>query len=271
MSLGATIIITTSMALSQAPKVLASSCVPPPPSKTSAPPRRAKSVVSAKPRFVHLPSIQLEKCLIVLTSASRIQCSGTRPSCERCIARGHACVYVDDPKRVRRSTSNTSLCHRSNHVQSRSVSRRASYQSILAESALDDVHCLSPCSPVLSALRLDPDPQPNFSTALELNHEDSYDGEFSSAIQLSESPCMLSVQSAPPDPSSSTSFHSPQPMRYPQLEPLLSISIPGTNEVPALESTSSSPASTSSQSTPLLDYSGMIDQAFVAGEFGYDR
>jgi hypothetical protein len=219
--------------------------------------------------------LQIENHLIVLTSISHIQCSGTRPSCERCLARGHGCVYVEDPKRVRRSTSNTSLCHRSHHVQSRSVSRRTSYQSILAESTLDHVRSLSPRSPVLSALQLDPDSDPDFSAVLDFNHEDSYDGGFSSAIHLPDPQCVLSVQSAPPDQSTnppSASFHSPQPMRYPQLEPLLSISIPGTDEIPALESTSSSPASTSSQSTPLLDYQpGMLDHTFVAGEFGYDR
>lgn len=214
------------------------------------------------------------KASTVLTATSRVQCSGTRPSCERCIARGHTCVYVDDPKRVRRSTSNTSLCHRSSHSQSRSVSRRTSSQPIMAESLLDEAYCSSPPSPIMSGLQLEPDSEPEFPTAVELSHEPSYDGEFSSVIQLPETPYALSIQSAPlespiPPPGS---VHSPQPMRYPQLGSLLSISIPGTDEMPALESTSSSPASTSSQSTPLLDYQpGMFEHGLVPEEFGYDR
>lgn len=204
----------------------------------------------------------------------KAKCSGTRPSCERCIARGHTCVYVDDPKRVRRSTSNTSLCHRSSRSQSRSVSRRASSQSIMAEPLLDETHCSSPRSSIMSGLQLEPDSEPEFPTAVEFNHETSYDGEFSSVIQLPETPYALSIQSASldsPNPPPG-SVHSPQPMRYPQLGSLLSISIPGTDEIPALESTSSSPASTSSQSTPLLDYqSGVFENGFVPGEFGYDR
>ena len=126
----------------------------------------------------------------------------------------------------------------------------------------------------MSGLQLEPDSEPEFPTAVELSHEPSYDGEFSSVIQLPETPYALSIQSAPlespiPPPGS---VHSPQPMRYPQLGSLLSISIPGTDEMPALESTSSSPASTSSQSTPLLDYQpGMFEHGLVPEEFGYDR
>ena len=108
-------------------------------------------------------------------------------------------MYVDDPKRVRRTVSSTSL-----ETQSRSVST---------------------------------------PTALD--------------------------QSTDTPPSS---VHSPQPMRYPQLVPLLSISIPGGDEVPALESTSSSPASPSSLSTPLLGYQpGTYHNNFAVDEFGYDR
>ena len=59
-------------------------------------------------------------------------------------------------------------------------------------------------------------------------------------------------------------------MYYPQLTLLLLISLPGGEEVPALESTSSSPASPMSQPTPLLDHpSWMCDQNFVTGEFLY--
>jgi hypothetical protein len=223
--------------------------------------------------FANLPT--RTRISFVLTSASRIQCSGTRPSCERCLARGHTCVYVDDPKRVRRSVSNTSLGRRSHHSQSRSLSRRTSPQSITAESPLDDPHCSSPCSPVMGILPLEPDSEAEFSTAIKLDHEDPYDGDF---LRSFNSPrphtCSPSNrhsldQSINPPPSS---VLSPQPMRYPQLGPLLSISIPGGDEVPALESTSSSPASSSSQSTPLLGYQpGMYDPSFVAGEFGYDR
>jgi len=126
----------------------------------------------------------------------------------------------------------------------------------------------------MSGLQLEPDSEPEFPTAVEFNHETSYDGEFSSVIQLPETPYALSIQSASldsPNPPPG-SVHSPQPMRYPQLGSLLSISIPATDEIPALESTSSSPASTSSQSTPLLDYqSGVFENGFVPGEFGYDR
>ena len=212
----------------------------------------------------------------ILISASRIQCSGTRPSCERCLARGHTCVYVDDPKRVRRSVSGTSLGPRSHRTESRSFSnsRRTSSQFI-AESPLDDTHFSSPCSPVMGMLPLDPDSEVEFSAAVEFTHEDPYGGGFSSVVQLPETPYPLSIQSASLDQSanaSPSSVLSPQPMRYPQLAPLLSISIPGGEEVPALESASSSPASPPSQPTPLLDYpSGMYDQNFVAGEFGYDR
>jgi len=128
---------------------------------------------------------------------------------------------------------------------------------------------------VIGVLSLELDSETEFSTAIKLNHEDLYDGEFPSVIQLPETPYMLSIQSVSLDQSTNTppaSVLSPQPMRYPQLGPLLSISIPGSDEVPALESTSSSPASSSSQPTPLLGYqSGMYDPGFVAGEFGYDR
>jgi hypothetical protein len=128
---------------------------------------------------------------------------------------------------------------------------------------------------VISILPLEPDSEAEFSTAIKLDHEDPYDGEFPSVIQLPETPYMLSIQMASLDQSATTppaSVLSPQPMRYPQLGPLLSIAIPGGEEVPALESTSSSPASSSSQPTPLLGYqSGMYDPSFVAGEFGYDR
>ena len=121
----------------------------------------------------------------------------------------------------------------------------------------------------------EPDSETEFSAAIELAHEDPYDGELTSVIQLPEAPYMLSIQSASLDQSANpppSSVLSPQPMRYPQLAPLLSISIPSGNEIPALESTSSSPASSSSQSTPLLGYqSGMYDPNFVTGEFGYDR
>lgn len=120
--------------------------------------------------------------------------------------------------------------------------------------------------------RLEPDYEPDFSAPVELNHEDRYDDEI---IQLPETSYALSIQSASLDPSNNpppSSVHSPQPMRCSQLGPLLSISIPGIDEVPALESPSSSPASTSSQCTPMLDYqSGMYDQTYAAGEFGYDR
>jgi hypothetical protein len=121
----------------------------------------------------------------------------------------------------------------------------------------------------------EPDSETEFSATIELAHEDPYDGELTSVIQLPEAPYMLSIQSASLDQSANpppSSVLSPQPMRYPQLAPLLSISIPSGNEIPALESTSSSPASSSSQSTPLLGYqSGMYDPNFVTGEFGYDR
>jgi hypothetical protein len=184
-------------------------------------------------------------------------------------------VYVDDPKRVRHSTSSTSLRHRSQRSQSRPAPRRTSSHSTMTESVSDDVLCPSPRSPVMSGFQLEPDSEPEFSSALELHHESPYDGEFSSVIQLPETPYGLPIQSASLDSSGNPppgSVHSPQPMRYPQLGSLLSISIPGTDEIPALESTSSSPASTSSQSTPLLDYQpGMFDQSFVGGEFGYDR
>jgi len=223
--------------------------------------------------FTNLPSRSPISSL--LTPASRIQCSGTRPSCERCLARGHSCVYVDDPKRVRHSASNTSLGRQSHHPQSRSFSRRTSSQSIAAESPLDDARCSSPCSPVIGGLSLELDSEADFSAAIKLNHEDPYDGEFPSIIQLPETPYMLSIQSASLDQSTSTpsgSVISPQPMRYPQLGSLLSVSIPGSDEIPALESTSSSPASSSSQPTPLLGYqSGMYDPSFVTGEFGYDQ
>jgi hypothetical protein len=251
--------------------VPASSCDLLPQSKISALLKRAKSAVSARPRSVYFSL----DAFIFLTSASRIQCSGTRPSCERCHARGHTCVYVDDPKRVRHSTSSTSLRHRSNRSQSRPAPRRNSSQSIMAESYSDDIHCSSPRSPIMSGLQLEPDSETEFSAAAELNHEGPYDAEFSSVIQLPETPYVLPIQSTCLDSSANPppgSVHSPQPMRYPQLGSLLSISIPGTDEIPALESTTSSPASTSSQSTPLLDYQpGMFDQSFVGGDFGYDR
>ena len=125
-------------------------------------------------------------------------------------------------------------------------------------------------------LPLEPDSEAEFPTAVGLNHENTYDAEFPSVIQLPETPYMLSIQSASLDQSTNgppASVLSPQPMRYQQLGSLLSISIPGGDEVPVLESTSSSPASSSSQqSTPLLDYqSGGYDPSFVPGEFGYDR
>ena len=138
---------------------------------------------------------------------------------------------------------------------------------------MDDAHYSSPCSPIMGMLQLDPDSEVEFSAAVELAHEDPYAG-FTSAVQLPETPYTLSIQSAPLDQStnpSPSSVLSPQPMRYPHLAPLLSISIPGGDEVPALESSSSSPASPPSQSTPLLDYQGMYDHNFVGGEFGYDR
>lgn len=140
---------------------------------------------------------------------------------------------------------------------------------------MDDAHYSPSCSPVIGILPLEPDSETEFCTAVELKHEDTYDGEFPSVMQLPETPYMLSIQSASLDPSITAppaSVLAPQPMRYQQPGPLLSISIPGSDEVPALESTSSSPASSSSQSTPLLGYqSGMYDPSFVTGEFGYDR
>jgi len=136
------------------------------------------------------------------------------------------------------------------------------------ESPLDDDHCSSPCSPVMGMLPLDPDSETDFSTPVEFTHEDLYDG----VIQLTEAPYMLSIQSASLDQSANpppASVLSPQPMRYPHLVPLL---IPGGDDIPALESSSSSPASSSSQSTPLLGYQpGMYDHGFVTGEYGYDR
>jgi len=181
-------------------------------------------------------------------------------------------VYVDDPKRVRRTVSGTSL-----EAQSRSVSNsgRTPPQFTTAESPLDDVHYSSPCSPLMGVLPLEPDSDAEFHAAVELTHEDPYGAGFSSVIQLPETPYMLSIQSAALDQPVDTppsSVLSPQPMRYPQLVPLLSISIPGCDEVPALESTSSSPASPASQSTPLLGYQpGVYHNNFVADEFGYDR
>ncbi|KAF9652436.1 hypothetical protein BDM02DRAFT_2975168 [Thelephora ganbajun] len=163
----------------------------------------------------------------------KAKCSGTRPSCERCLARGHTCVYVDDPKRIGRSTSSISLCRRPQHIQPISVSRRTSSQSIAAESPLDDANCSSPCSPIIGLLPLDPDSEPEFSAAFELNHEAPYDGEFSSVIQLPETQYVLSIQSAPLDQSINpppASVLSPQPMRCSQLGPLLSISVPGSDE-----------------------------------------
>ena len=206
----------------------------------------------------------------------RVQCSGTRPSCERCLARGHACVYVDDPKRVRRTASANSLGRRSHHLQSLSASSlRTSPQSIAAESPMDDAYCSSPSSPVIGIMSLEPDFEAGLSTPVELNHEDPYEGKFHPVIHLPENPYAFSIQSATldqsPDPTSA-SVLSPQPMRYPQLGSLLSVSVPGGDEVPILDSTSSSPASSSSQSTPLLGYqAGMYDPGFIAGGFGYDR
>jgi hypothetical protein len=247
----------------------------PTPVKNQRTSQACKKCRERKAKVSPLGFTESENHFIVLTSVSRIQCSGSRPSCERCLARGHTCVYVDDPKRIRRSTSTTSLCHRSQPAPSRSISRRTSSQSIMAESISDDIYCSSPQSPVMGALQLEPDSEVEFSTAVELNHEDPYDGEFSSVIQLPETPYMLSIPTASLDPSANPppgSVVSPQPMRYPQLGPLLSISIPGTDEIPALESSSSSPASSSTQSTPLLGYQpGMFDHSFVTGEFGYDR
>ena len=211
-----------------------------------------------------------------LTFAFRIQCSGTRPSCERCLARGHSCVYVDDPKRVRRTASANSLGHRSHHLHSLSVSSlRTSPQSIAAESPLDDIYCSSPSSPVIGTVPLEPDFEADLSTPVELSHEDPYDNKFHPVIHLPETPYAFSIQSATldqsPDPTSA-SVLSPQPMRYPQLGSLLTVSVPGSNEIPVLDSTSSSPASSSSQPTPLLGYqTGMYDPAFISGGFGYDR
>ena len=232
--------------------------------------------MSARPRFVHSTAFpSLTGTRPSLTFTSRVQCSGTRPSCERCLARGHSCVYVDDPKRVRRTVSTTSLDRRSHHPQSRSLSRRTSPQSIPAESPLDDAYYSSPCSHVIGVLPLEPDSEAELSTAVELSHENTYDGGFPPVIQLPETPYMLSIQPASldqPTDAPPASVHSPQPMRYSQLGSLLTISVPGSDEIPALDSTSSSPASSSSQSTPLLDYqSGMYDPSFVAGGFGYDR
>lgn len=177
---------------------------------------------------------------------------------------------------MRRSVSGTSLSRRSHPAQSRSISISSRTPSqFVAESPLDDARYSSPCSPVMGMLHLDQDSELEFSAAVELTHEDPYGAGFSSAGQLSEAPYTLSVQSASLDQStnpSPSSVLSPQPMRYPQLAPLLSISIPGGEEVPALESSSSSsPASPPSQTTPLLDYQGMYDHNFVSNEFGYDR
>jgi len=181
-------------------------------------------------------------------------------------------VYVDDPKRVRRTISGTSLETQSRSV---SISGHTPSQFITAESPSDDLRYSSPCSPLMAILPLEPDSEAEFHAAVELAHEDPYGGGYSSVVQLPETPYMLSIQSAALDQPIDTppsSVLSPQPMRYPQLVPLLSISIPGGEEVPALESTSSSPASPSSQSTPLLSYQpGAYHHNFVADEFGYDR
>ena len=181
-------------------------------------------------------------------------------------------MYVDDPKRVRRSVSGTSLETQSRSV---SISGRTPSQFVTAESPLDDVRYSSPCSPLMGILPLEPDSEAEFHTAVELTHEDPYGGGYSSVVQLPETPYMLSIQSAAFDQQIDTppsSVLSPQPMRYPQLVPLLSISIPGGDEVPALESTSSSPASPSSQSTPLLGYQpGVYHNNFIADEFRYDQ
>lgn len=147
-------------------------------------------------------------------------------------------------------------------------------QFIAPESPFDDARYSSPSSPIMGILSLEPDSEAEFPSPVELTHEDPHGCGFSSVIQLPETPYMLSIQPGsldqPTDPSSA-SVLSPQPMRYPQLVPLLSISIPGGDEVPALESTSSSPASPSSQSTPLLGYQPVAYHNFVSDEFGYDR
>ena len=234
--------------------------------------RTSQACKKCRERKAKVRPVTVSEYFAVLISVFRVQCSGTRPSCERCLARGHTCVYVDDPKRVRRTVSGTSL-----ETQSRSVSNsgRTPPQLITVESPLDDVRYSSPCSPLMGILPMEPDSEAEFHAAVELTHEDPYGGGYSSVMQLPETPYMLSIQSAALDQQIDTppsSVLSPQPMRYPQLVPLLSISIPGGDEVPALESTSSSPESPSSQSTPLLGYQpGLYHNSFVGDEFGYDR
>ena len=123
----------------------------------------------------------------------------------------------------------------------------------------------------MGILPFEPDSEAEFSA---LTHEDHYGGGYSSVVQLSEAPYMLSIQPSSPDQSINpppSSVLSPQPMRYPQLVPLLSISIPGGDEVPALESASSSPESPPSQSTPLLGNQQGMYHNFVTDEFGYNR